>query len=131
MRKQTKKMAPLCSAQGKDFRNLAGEHVFGVREDLRGKLDFFSAAPQFIVRRNQKNDPANYDFFGSGDTKNLFRVLGNVMKSGAQRHLFCLTTSFRLWCQAFLFKEMEKILVTRKIMARPGSESRQSGSVEL
>lgn len=53
------------------------------------------------VRMDQKDDHVAYDLFGSNNMKDIAKHMGEVMKPGAQRHVFVLL--YDLLCETKLF----------------------------
>lgn len=100
--KLVKQMDFLCSIYDADFRVLVEEKRSGVGEDLSAHVDFVLIDQLYNVPTNRKNEHADYDVFGSNDLKNVAKVLGDLIKLGASRHVFCFVLQITLWRKALL-----------------------------
>lgn len=89
MSKSVKAMAPMCSIDDEDCRDLAEEHGFGVGEEVSRKVYFVLGDPPYNLRRDQADDHVEYDVFGSVDMKYMAKFLAEAMKPAAHEHVLC------------------------------------------
>lgn len=79
-----------------ELRNLMEEHELFFKEVLTGTVEFVLVDPPYNVQRNQNDAHAAYNVFGLNEMTDMTKVLGDVMKTGADEHVFCSTQQFAL-----------------------------------
>lgn len=105
---------------------MAKEDELGTAVDLRRKEAFVPAATLCNVRRDQRDDHADYSVFRLNDMKDMACVLGDVMMLGAHRRNFYFGSQFSLWYLALDSDKKEERAITREDAGESGSEREAS-----
>lgn len=124
-------MAALCFLYDVDVINLGEKHELDVGENQTGKLDFVPVDLCFNIRKDQNRAHVVYGVFDLNNFKDMVKVLGDYMKSGAPGHLFRSALRFAHWYEALASEQNEARDTAAKDSIEGRFQSDENEGVEL
>lgn len=86
-----KVMAPVCAIYDVGFESLVEELELRTRENLSGIMDVVVVDAPYNVCRDVNAENSEPDVFTSKDIKEMAGCITELLKPGANGHIFCLT----------------------------------------
>lgn len=90
-----------------------------MEKDLSRNVVFVLASLSYNLQRHGNDDHARYGVFGSIEIRNMAKILGDVTKPEAHRHLICFVMNVAVWYNAFASEKKKSQPLPGKLLKSP------------